>query len=464
MDKLNLFDIQGFVARGYNFPHACYLLAEILTETEGREFVCRVVDHVTSAAPWERTKKPSSTVNVGFTWQGLMKLGLPDATLISFPVEFCQGMRGRNVVLGDVGPNDPSHWEPVWQGDNIHVWLSINALTPEELERRTAEIERLMDETQGARLLDKQQAASICIDGQRSGKEHFGYTDGFGNPDFAGVERSSAPGQGKLTPDGKWAPLATGEFLLGYPDEAQELPDCPVPYLLGINGTYMAYRKLHQNVASFRDYLTKMGEQYPGGREKLAAKFVGRWRDGTPLEGSPDAPDQDLVKDPQRNTNFTYGGDLNGARCPIGAHIRRTNPRDAFGFNGELVNRRRIMRRGMPYGAYTPEDQPARDDDDHGIVFMALCASLFRQFEFVQQQWIEYGNDARLGNDTDPLIGCHGNGHEKFMVQGAAGDPQNAPFVCGKLPNFVAMRGGAYFFLPSLTALRLIATGSVDPR
>ncbi len=122
------------------------------------------------------------------------------------------------------------------------------------------------------------------------------------------------------------------------------------------------------------------------------------------------------------------------------------------------------MRRGMPYGEYTPENQPARDEDEHGIVFMALAASLFRQFEFVQQQWIEYGNDARLGNDKDLMLGCHNEISDRFLIQGTADDPQNPPFVCGKIPNFVEMRGGAYFFLPSMTALRLIATNSVDPR
>jgi Dyp-type peroxidase family len=463
MEKLNLFDIQGFVARGYNFPYACYLLAEISHHEAGRSFVGRVTEKVTSAEPWEQGKKPESTLNIGFTWQGLAKLGLPDVTLMSFPVEFYQGMRRRNRILGDVDQNDPSHWEPIWREDNVHVWLAINAQTREELTRRADELARLMEETQGARSLYTQQAAAIRIDGEPSTKEHFGYTDGFGNPDFSGVVRDTIPGQGKLMPDGTWAPLATGEFLLGYPDEAQELPACPVPYLLGINGTYMAYRKLHQNVASFRDYLAKKGAQYPGGAEKLAAKFVGRWRDGTPLEPSPEQPDPELTKDKRRNTNFTYGHDLDGARCPIGAHIRRTNPRDAFGFNGGLVNRRRIMRRGMPYGEYTPEDQQAHDQDEHGIIFMALGASLFRQFEFVQQQWVEYGNDARLGNDKDLLTGCHSGGRDRFIVQGTT-DPGNIPFVCGGLPNFVEMRGGAYFFLPSLTALRLIATGSVDPR
>jgi len=463
MVKLNLFDIQGFVARGYNLPKANYLLAEIVAPAAGRHFVRRLAEQVTTAERWEQGKKPLSTVNIGFTWQGFVKLGLPDATLISFPVEFCQGMRQRNRILGDVGNSDPEHWDLVWRDDRVHVWLAVNAQNTEELEKRTAGVKGLMEETGGARLLATQPASSIYIDGQPTSKEHFGFTDGFGNPDFEGVERNTVPGQGKLTPGGKWAPLATGEFILGYPDEAQELPLCPVPYLLGINGTYMAYRKLHQNVASFRTYLEQKGKEYPGGKEKLAAKFVGRWRDGTPLELSPDHPDPALAADSHRNTGFTYGNDLDGLRCPIGSHIRRTNPRDAFGFNGALVNRRRIMRRGLPYGAYTAEDQAARDDDEHGIVFMALGASLFRQFEFVQQQWIEYGNDAHLGNEKDPLVGRHEMGADRFIVQGTA-DPASPPFVCANLPQFVETRGGAYFFLPSMTALRLIGDGAVDPR
>ncbi len=121
-----------------------------------------------------------------------------------------------------------------------------------------------------------------------STKEHFGYTDGFGNPDFKGAERECVPGQGKLTAEGSWEALATGEFLLGYADEAGELPVAPIPHLLGRNGTFMVYRKLHQNVATFRQYLDEKGQLYGGGKEKLAAKFVGRWRDGTPIELSPD--------------------------------------------------------------------------------------------------------------------------------------------------------------------------------
>ena len=224
----------------------------------------------------------------------------------------------------------------------------------------------------------------------------------------------------------------------------------------------MVYRKMHQNVKTFRDYLEVKGREYAGGKEKLASRFIGRWRDGTPVELSPDKPSPSLVRDKENNVNFTFGGDADGTRCPVGAHIRRTNPRDAFGFNGQLISRRRITRQGLPYGPYVPEEQPASDSDEHGIVFMALNASLFRQFEFVQQQWVEHGNDAKLGNNKDMVIGNHG-GKGRYTIQGSM-EENNPPFICGGLPNFVELRGGDYFFLPSMTALRMIAAGTVDPR
>ena len=461
MSEIDVSDVQGFALKGYNMCFARYLFLELLECKSARAFLWGLLEHITTGERWTGGK-PKSTVNVAFTHKGLQQLELPLASLLSFPVEFQQGMRARGDILYDTGKNAPENWDPLWRDREVHVWLAVNANETSSLDERCAILQRLMDESGGARLLDHQDSAAIMIDGKASPKEHFGYTDGFGNPDFKGAERVHIPGQGKLADNGAWEPLATGEFLLGYADEAGELPVAPIPHLLGRNGTFMVYRKMHQNVATFRNYLEEKGKQYPGGKEKLAAKFVGRWRDGTPLELSPDRPDQSIVNDMNRNTNFTYSNDAAGTRCPIGAHIRRTNPRDTAGFNGGLINRRRIMRRGMPYGAYTPEGQPVRDEDEHGIVFMALNASIFRQFEFIQQQWIEYGNDAHLGNDKDLLIGNHG-GKGKFMVQGTT-DPSNPPFMCGGLTNFVELRGGDYFFMPGLTALAMMATGTVDPR
>lgn len=265
-----------------------------------------------------------------------------------------------------------------------------------------------------------------------------------------------------MLPNGTWAPLATGELLLGYADEFDELPVAPIPHLLASNGTFMVYRKLHQNVATFRAYLDKQVALYSEGKEKLAAKFVGRWRDGTPLELSHNEPNPAIAGDPTRNTDFTYGADAEDTSCPIGAHIRRIHPQDAFGFNGQLINRRRITRRGLPYGRFVQEGEPALDNEERGIIFMVLNASLSRQLEFVQQQWIQYDNDSHLGNDKDVLLGNHG-GNGKFVVQGEA-NLANPPFICNKLPDFVELCGGDYFFLPSITALGMIAMGLVDPR
>jgi Dyp-type peroxidase family len=462
MSKLDPTDIQGFAMRGFNFPIARYMFLNVLHPVKGRACIHNLLDQITTGERWDEGK-PETTTNIAFTYSGLASLGLPEASLITFPVEFVQGMRARGAILSDTGKNSPHHWDPMWREGQVHAWLGVHAQSPQSLQAQCAALQTMLESDDGAKVIGSQDAAALQINGQISPKEHFGYTDGFGNPEFLGLEKDAQPGQGKLSADGKWTPLATGELLLGYADEAGELPVAPLPHLLANNGTFMVYRKLHQNVATFRKYLEEKGRLYPGGKEKLAAKFVGRWQDGTPLELSPDRQDQSIVADKNKNTNFTYGADLDGTRCPIGAHIRRTNPRDAFGFNGKLIDRRRISRRGMVYGPYVPPDQSANDTDEHGVVFMALNASLFRQFEFVQQQWIEYGNDARQGNDKDVLLGNHEDAG-KFMIQGTADDTKDPPFLCGGLPNFVELRGGDYFFMPSITALRLIAANAVDPR
>jgi Dyp-type peroxidase family len=472
MSKLNATDIQGFVLRGYNMPYARYCFLHFDDAQRARTLIHRLLGVITTGQRWDQGK-PQSTVNIAFTHKGLVSLDLPIATLITFPVEFQEGMQARGGILGDTGVNSVEHWDKVWREGGVHALLAINAVSREALDGQTAMMQALMGETGGARILDSQDAASIVVDGKVTLKEHFGFTDGFGNPDYLGVCRSTQPGQGKLMPDGTWAPLATGELLLGYADEAGELPVAPVPALLASNGTFMVYRKLHQNVGTFRRFLDKWGARYGAGdaqaREKLASKFIGRWRDGTPVETSPDRPDPAIAQDPNRSTNFTYDKDAAGTRCPVGAHIRRVNPRDAFGFEGRLINRRRITRRGLPYGPLAPEEDASVSSDstemdaiDRGVIFMALNASISRQFEFVQQQWISYGNDAHTGNERDLLMGNHSEG-EKYVIQGDT-NPANPPFICTDLPNFVELRGGEYFFLPSMTALGMIALGLVDPR
>jgi len=459
MMTIELDDVQGNIFLGYHLPIARYTFLHIGDAESGRRFIDLALSDITTAELWSDAKA-RSTFNIGFTYRGLEALDIPGKALGSFPPEFREGMLERADLLCDRGPSAPDHWDSIWRSGKVHVWAAIHANDREALDERAAWVESCRKGAGHVEVVGVQDAAALTIDGKISPKEHFGYTDGFGNPAIAGApERGrSVAGRGKLV-DGEWQPVATGEFLFGYRDEGKELPRAPQPAILSRNGTFLVYRKLHQNVASFRRFLRDVGAAYPRGPAELAAKIMGRWSDGTPLSLSPDHPDPALAADTDRASDFLYGDDPNGVKCPLGAHTRRMNPRDALGFDGKLTNRHRILRRGLPYGEYTPDNEPGDDSGEHGTIFMAVNASIERQFEFVQRHWVSHGNDFCQGDDPDPLIGCH-DGTHKAVIQGNPADPiAQPPFVCGQLPQFVETRGGDYFFVPSLTALRLMARG-----
>lgn len=540
--ELELADIQGIVINGYaraGFPKARHLFLHIAEAASGRRFLAQIFSSVTTSVRWptesraaERadgparnmTVKPKVTLNVGFTLYGLHALGVPVSTLRMMPAEFIEGMATRSKILGDVGDSAPGQWDPIWReregAQPVHVWVTLNAQMQAdgspvpELEEKTAWLRRLCAESNGGVTIltghapdgrDYQEASAVLFRDDRgqarvTPNEHFGFHDGIGNPVFDGQlegreERGDMIGGGKLLPDGSWRPLATGEFLLGYPDEAQEIPPAPEPVEFSRNCTFMVYRKLHENVASFRRYIEETAALYQAhcgmpsrdeARETIMAKMVGRWSNGVPLMVAPtfresqeflarckmaeQSGDKATVAALLRQYNdFKYRDDPDGIRCPMTSHVRRTNTRDmldpesdpAKRTGSSLNDRRRILRRGLPYGEAPAGDAGVRDDGDHGIIFIAFCASLFRQFEFVQQQWIQYGLDFNAGNDTCPLSGRHG-ADAKFVIPV---DPESgrAPFICSGIPQFVTTRGGAYFFVPSITALRMIAMGVIDP-
>jgi len=256
---------------------------------------------------------------------------------------------------------------------------------------------------------------------------------------------------------GSWRPIRAGEFILGYADEEGVLPSAPPPADFSANGSYLVYRKLHQDVAAFRRQLAASAALYPGGEERLAAKIVGRWRDGTPVALSPEHSDPTLVADAARNNAFAYGEDADGTRCPVGAHVRRANPRDSLPFEGKLVNRHRLIRRGIPYGEPLAAGSLEDDGRDRGVLFMCLQTSIARQFEFVQSQWLGDGNAFGLGDDQDVLLGPQdGNPPAKMTV------PGRPPFFHGPLSRVVSVRGGEYFFVPGIKALDGILHGSFD--
>jgi Dyp-type peroxidase family len=446
--RADLWDIQGNILRPYAMKEARFVFVRFDDAAAGRTWLAELVSSVTTAEPWADRSKPA-TLNLAFTSRGLRELGLSACQVGTFSQEFRNGMADHAALLGDTGPNDPGCWEPWWREGRVHAMVAFHAQSTEEISERFAPVEKAMGR-HGVEAVGKQQTARrIVVDNQI--KEHFGFTDGFGQPALE-IDGYDPPKRGQGTPDGHgaWNPVALGEFILGLPDEEGALPEAPQPPELAANGTYLVYRKLQQHVGEYRDYLAQQAARLGWPPERVGASLIGRWPDGSPLELTPEHPDCALGSDEDRNNDFVYHkGDANGHRCPVGAHIRRANPRDALKLSPQLVSRHRLIRRGITYGPELPHGLPD-DGEDRGLLFMACVASLRRQFEFVQGQWLNDGNIFHLGDDRDIMGGYH-NKTRKMTVQGSP--PRFLPHI----PEFVTTRGGEYFFQPGISAMRWLA-------
>lgn len=465
----DLADLQGNILRGYRKPRVRYLLLEVADRRIARRWLAASVSGRAELVPQITTgnwgaNKPDTCFNIGLTYEGLRALGTPSSWLETFPNEFIQGMTARALKLGDVGPSAPETWpEPFNQPKRIHLIATIYADKVEQ-----------QDEIQRRALGD---GKALTLLGTREGYKfrgdfvHFGYRDNIMQPRFEGIHDPQRHNDGQPR-----APLGT--VLLGHPTNLEGLTwRVPQPAALGHNGTFNAFRVLKQDVVGFEEYLdqaaadlikhpqvdellspcaeAKIGQvlsvegRRGALREVVAANLCGRWRDGTPLALSADAPDPNVDQ-----AKFDYVGQ---SRCPYGAHIRRCNPRGGQIVQRVANNSRRLVRRGMPYG---PIYDPARRDRDkpepeRGLLGNFIGASLGAQFEAMSCDWLNLGlQDPRITGSNDPIAG--------------ANDPETSwfdlPLKCGRairlrgLPRFVWTRGGAYTFLPSLSAIRFLGS------
>ncbi len=445
-------DVQGNVLANYGiaYRHALYAFVRIEDDVAGRAWLGATADQVTTAERRPDAIKPDYAINVSVSCNGLRALGLPEPLLKTFPEDFRVGMRARAESLGDTGPNDPQHWEDeVWHTEP-HVMVTLFALDQPALDQgRTA---CLSEERLGSDLAVQHEQPAGLLERPGTGepmREHFGFADGFAQPTIKGnAGPYSRRGGGTAIRFGRWRDVAPGEFVLGYPAEDGTYADCPAPPLRP-NGTYTVVRKLEQRVAAFRDYCRELSPGDPDREEWIAAGIVGRWRDGTPLMKSPNEADPELARDtgPESRVNdFRYKHDPVGETCPLGAHIRRANPRDSLGWQGRLTKRHRIIRRGMPYGR-----DPAQEEC--GLMFVCHQASISRQFEVIQGQWLNDGDAFWVGGERDLLTA--GDVDEGMTLQG-----HPPVFLPRPKQPFVVTRGGGYFFTPGIRALRTIAAGA----
>ena len=449
--EADLADIQGLVYSGFgDHEHAGYLFARLGSDAvASRAWLAELRTRVTTAVAEKRV--PHGRVQVALAPSGLQALGVPDAVLDAFPQEAKLGMSSRARILGD---DDPATWELGRADSQLDVLVMVfarDAATRAQMIDR----ERSALETAGAHVYPDELSQSL------DGREHFGFADGLSQPFVPGPHREPRNGD---------VPVAAGEILLGYRNAYNLLPQSPRwdGLDVGRNGTYLVFRKLAQDVAGFWGWLDARARELAAGdvagagelRELLAAKLVGRWRSGAPLVLAPDRDDPASATPEKRNAFGYLATDPDGLRCPITSHVRRANPRDARGGSAQdsqdVVSRHRIVRRGRSYG--TPLDDAAaragRDDGiPRGLYFISLQASIARGFEFIQQTWLSSPGFHGLHAEPDPIVG-NGDGTAHATIPA-----RPLRLRLPNVPSVVTVRGGGYFFMPSLTALARFARG-----
>lgn len=443
-------DVQGWILNGYNMATARHVVMTIVDPRPVREFLGAAtsgdpgVTPIQSATRW--SIKPERTLNVGITWSGLGALGVSETTLDGFPTDFKKGPARRAGRMGDIGVSSPGNWDPnIADANIVHLLWTIHGSDTAALDAGQAELtDAFGHATQILALYDGQQ--------MEQGRVHFGYVDGIAQPRIAGFEKSPPAADGQTA-----API--GAFFAGHSCEYEEIIyDTPSPLEFAGNATYNAFRVLEQDVFGFEEYLREQSEVVDRDPEWLAARICGRWRNGDPVELFPEAPrqtvtdaDGNIVVPPDLN-DFTYADNL-GQRCPIGSHIRRTNPRNTPIVQKSTNSTRRIIRRGMPYGPPIVSGQ-ARDEISRGLVGNFFCASLTAQFESMMQDWVNLGlQHPSITGTNDIILGANDPAASEYLIPQA-----NAPDITLRnFPTFIRTRASVYTHMPTLTGLRWLA-------
>ena len=468
MEQLELNDIQGFVIREYK-EMACskYFLLQVTDAVAAKIFLDSIADSITHS----ESNTTDFYLNIGFTSTGLRALGLKEKNLESFTREFREGMvtPHRQRLLGDYDSSDPSLWQ--WGGscnERIDVIVLLFAKDETINNEQSNQLIQIFSSS-GLKQVHRLDGKTLPND-----KEHFGFRDGISQPAIIGS------GVSGLDIDN----IKAGEFLMGYENEYHIYPDTALLLEnqgksnlladdaegsgykdLGRNGTYFVLRQLKEDVDGFWNFLNNQtknedGSLNPDESTKLAAKMMGRWPSGAPLVKHPDKDPGGLCDD----NNFKYiEEDKLGLKCPFGAHIRRTNPRDNFEETGpveslKLTRRHRIIRRVRSYGeTFTGSATNHTPPGEVGLLFGCFNADISRQFEFIQYTWANYPKFKQLYADPDPFIGVREN-PEPGTEQNFTIPQQTVNKYITGLKSFVFVKGGAYFFFPSVTAVKYLST------
>jgi deferrochelatase/peroxidase EfeB len=478
---LDLEDIQGFILRGYRMPVLRHFLLKVNEPAAARKLLGRLVSGNESDAPQITTAKdwhvgfepgpgddpadaprckPDYCLNLGITWPGMLALQLNDRVAnLSFKSfdAFIAGAAARAERVGDSGPSGPSNWIGGFGTGSDHVMVTLHAISPDTLAAYSDRLSALF--VQGNAFEETWHGDGMALMEMHDGKPvpttkvHFGYTDGISMTTIrGGPERYKRDRQEPCEP-----------WLFVLLDEAENYV-VPEPKEFGRNGSFAVFKMIRTDVVGFENFLQSNKERIDP--ELLAAKMCGRWRNGVPLALSPDTDTPAGGISPEQLNDFEYvnvdgSGDPKGLRCPVGAHIRRINPRGepivGQGQPGGSNNTHRLIRRGMPYG---PVYDPSRPYDgiERGLLGYFINSNIQNQYEFVLSQWVndsEFAGSVRLHpKSKDPIIATQDAADSVFVIPQADGAP---PIKITGLSSFCTTQAAAYSFLPSITAIKFIA-------
>jgi Dyp-type peroxidase family len=478
---LDLGDIQGFILRGYRMPMVRHFLLTAGVPAKARKLLGRLVNgdesdapQITTAEDWHvgfepgpgdnladvPRHKPDYCLNVGVTWPGMIALEIkdrvPTTSFKSFGA-FIAGAAERAGLVGDTGDSAPQNWIDAFRTGGGHVMVTLHAISPEAMTTYSECLSRLFAEGNAFREIWRTDGMALTemVDGKPvfTSRVHFGYTDGISMTTIRG-------GPERYTPDHQ-QPCEPWLFVLR--DEAENYL-LPEPRELALNGSFAVFKMIETDVVGFENFLQSNKDKIDP--ELLAAKICGRWRNGVPLALSPDTDSPADGITPEQLNNYEYvnadgSGDPKGLRCPVGAHMRRINPRGqpVTGQNepGGSNNTHRIIRRGMPYGPTYDPTKPY-DGIERGLLGYFINSSIENQYEFVLKQWVndsEFAGAVRLNpKSKDPMIGTQDPAESIFVIPQANGVP---PIKVTGFSTFVTTKAAAYCFLPSITAIKFIS-------
>lgn len=505
---LEVEEIQGNILAGFNKDHQLLIGLQIRDVEAARRWLERIEPEIATTAEVlefnrlfkrlraRRGVDPAGLVatwtNIAFSAEGLRKLTSPEVVEQIPSGSFRDGMLAVAANLHDPfhGPGSPETWTVGGPGREAEILLIIASDDPAQLQATDLRLCPVDREPGAPEVIWREEGATRP---DAPGHEHFGFKDGISQPAVRGLV--SLDPETYLTPRllDPAGPLAQnfsqpgdqlvwpGHFVLGYATQSNQDGSLVEPFPFEPawlkNGSFLVFRRLLQDVHAFREDVQGLATAHGLSPELLAARMVGRWPSGAPLVRSPEGEDSSIGGDGALNNYFGYGAavpeahfrpelgrppaagapaDPHGQRCPLGAHIRKVNPRDQDSDLGDPndTRARLMLRRGIPFGPSLPASATRDDGALRGLHFLAYQGSLEFQFETVVTDWVNHranphgagGYDALIGQEEDEA----GDRSRFFETRGADGQMVKLP-----LPRqWVTTGGGGYFFAPALSALR----------